>query len=99
MCEHLRLRVKKEQLLQTVNLVRDGQSGNRCWFRMLWAAGRQPVQQVAPQLETHIIPDLLDLKKGQKHTDNQQHQRIERVLDHNLLQLKVPLFKYTFILA
>lgn len=66
MCEHLRLRVEKEQLLQTVNLIRDGQSGNRCCFGMLWAAGRQPVQQVAPQLETHIIPDLLDLKEGQK---------------------------------
>lgn len=30
---------------------------------MLWVAGRQPVQQVATQLKTHIIPCLLDLKE------------------------------------
>lgn len=62
MCEHLRLRVKKEQLLQTVDPFRDGQEGNMSGSRMLRATGRQPVQQVATQLETDIIPRLLDLK-------------------------------------
>lgn len=60
MCEHLRFRVKKEQLLQTVDPVRDG---NVSGSRMIWAVGRQSVQQVAAQLETHIIPGLLDLKE------------------------------------
>lgn len=60
MYEYFRLRVKKEQLLQTVDPFRDG---NMSGSRMVWAAGRQPVQQVAAQLETHIIPGLLDLKE------------------------------------
>lgn len=63
LCEHLRLRIKKEQLLQTVDSFRDGQNGNLSRSRMLWAAGRQPVQQVAAQLQTHNIPCLLDLKE------------------------------------
>lgn len=60
MCEHLRLRVKKEQSLQTLDPFRDGQGGNMSW--MLRAAGRQSVQQVAMQLEADIVPHLLDLK-------------------------------------
>lgn len=35
MCEHLRLGVKKEQLLQTVDPFRDGQSGNMSGSRVL----------------------------------------------------------------
>lgn len=61
MFEHLRLWVKKEQLLQTVDLFRDGQTGNMYGSTILWAAGRQSVQQVATQPETHMIPRLLDL--------------------------------------
>lgn len=63
MCEHLTLGVKKEQLLQTVDPFRDGQNGNMPKSSMLRAAGRQPVQQVATQLETHVIPHVLDLKE------------------------------------
>lgn len=44
MCEGLRLGVKKEQLLQTVDPFRDG---NFSGSRMIWAVGGQPVQQVA----------------------------------------------------
>lgn len=62
MCEHLSLRVKEEQLLQTAEALRNGRSGDMSGSRVLGAAtGKQPIQEVATQLDTHIIPDLLGL--------------------------------------
>lgn len=63
MCEDLRLGVKEEQLLQTIDPFRDGQSGKLSIFKMFWVAGREPPQQVATQLESDIIPNFLDLKR------------------------------------
>lgn len=76
MCEHLRLWVKKEQLLQTVDLLRDGQSWNVPGSRLLGATRRQPVQQVATQLETDIVPNLLNLKYTTEWSPNEKKKKI-----------------------